>query len=98
MLGMETIRKIRLALGKEMSIREAAKKFSKSRNTIRKVLRSGVTSFSYQGREPSYPALEQYIERLEALLEANADLASAKRRTLLSLYEESQGQGYEKSL
>lgn len=94
---METIRKIRLALGKGMSIREAAKKFSKSRNTIRKVLRSGVTGFSYQGREPHYPALGKYIDRLEALLEVNAGLTPAKRRTLLSLYEELQGQGYEGS-
>jgi transposase len=97
MLGMETIRKIRLALGKGMSIREAAQKFNKSRNTIRKILRSGMTSFSYQRCEQSYPVLGKYIKPLEELLEANAELAPAKRRTLLSLYEELQGRGYEGS-
>ncbi|SFW72778.1 hypothetical protein SAMN02910291_02771 [Desulfovibrio desulfuricans] len=65
---METIRKIRLALSKGMSIREAATKFTKSRNTIRKILRSGATSFVYQRKEQLYPALGSYIESLEALL------------------------------
>ena len=94
---METIRKIRLALSKGMSIREAAKKFCKSRNTIRKILRDGSTSFVYQRRERHYPALGGYIESLEALLEANAALAPSRRRTMLSLYEELQGQGYQGS-
>ena len=87
---METIRKIRLALSKGMSIREAATKFTKSRNTIRKILRSGATSFVYQRKEQLYPALGSYIESLEALLEANASLAPSKRRTMLALYEELQ--------
>jgi transposase len=94
---METIRKIRLALGKGMSIRDAAKKFNKSRNTIRKVQRSGATSFVYRRKEQRYPALGGYIETLEALLEVNASLAPSKRRTWLSLYEELQGDGYQGS-
>ena len=94
---METIRKIRLALSKGMSIRDAAKTFNKSRNTIRKILRSGETSFSYQRKEHRYPALGSHIEALEALLEADAALAPSKRRSMLSLYEELQGQGYQGS-
>ena len=90
---METIRKIRLALSKGMSIREASKKFCKSRNTIRKIQREGATSFTYRRTERHYPALGDYIEALEALLAANEELAASKRRTMLSLYEELQGQG-----
>jgi transposase len=97
MLGMETIRKIRLALSQGMGIREAARKFNKCRKTIRKIARSGATSFSYQRREQRYPALGEYIGALESLLEANALLAPKKRRTLLSLYEELQGRGYQGS-
>jgi transposase len=97
MLGMETIRKIRLALSKGMSIRDAAKKFNKSRNTIRKVQRSGATSFSYQRGESHYPALGDYIEKLEEMLNADVCVVSSKRRTSLSLYEELQGQGYQGS-
>jgi transposase len=92
MMGMETIRKIRLALSKGMSIRGAAKKFSKSRNTIRKIMHSEKTSFSYQRKEQRYPALDGYIEALELLLESEAALAPSKRRTVLSLYAELQGQ------
>ena len=94
---METIRKVRLALSKGMSIREVAKKFSKSRNTIRKILRSEETSFTYQRKEQQYPALGGHIEALERLLEAEAAAAPSKRRTMLSLYEELQGQGYQGS-
>ena len=94
---METIRKIRLGLSKGMSIREAAKKYNKSRNTIRKIQRGGATSFVYQRKERHYPALESWIEALEGLLEANALLAPCKRRTVLSMYEELQGQGYQGS-
>jgi len=97
MLGMETIRKIRLALRQGMGIREAARKFNKCRKTIRKIARSGATSFSYQRREQRYPALGGYIGALESLLEANALLCPKKRRTLISLYEELQGQGYQGS-
>lgn len=97
MLEMETIRKIRLALSKGISLREAAKKFNKSRNTIRKILRSGTTRFVYQRKKQLYPALGSYIGPLEALLEANASLAPSKRRTMLALYEELQGHGYQGS-
>jgi transposase len=61
MLGMETIRKIRLALSKGMSIREAARRFSKSRKTIRRIARSEETSFTYQRKEQRHPALGNYI-------------------------------------
>ena len=94
---METIRKIRLALSKGMSIREAAKRFSKSRNTIRKILKSGVTSFSYSRKERRYPALGSHIADLETLLESNTAMVPSKRRTVLSLYEELQGKGYQGS-
>ncbi len=94
---METIRKIRLALSKGMGIREAARKFNKARKTIRKIARSEETSFSYQRKEQRYPALDGYIKALERLLEAEAALVPSKRRTVLALYEELQGQGYQGS-
>ena len=91
---METIRKIRLALSKGMSIREASRKFNKSRKTIRKIIQTEATSFSYHRKKEHYPALEGYREALEALLEAETAVAASKRRTILSLYEELQGKGY----
>ena len=91
---METIRKIRLALSKGMGIREASRKFNKSRKTIRKIVRTEATSFSYHREKEHYPVLGGYREALEALLEAESALAAPKRRTILSLYEELQGKGY----
>jgi transposase len=85
MLGMETIRKIRLELGKGTSIREAARKFNKSRATPRQQLIT-MSRSKYK--------LDLKNRARQALLEANASLAPARRRTLFSLYEELQGQGY----
>jgi hypothetical protein len=79
MMGMETIRKIRLALSKGMGIREAARKFNKARKTIRKIARSGETSFTYQRKEQQYPALGEYLGALERLLEEGVALAPSKR-------------------
>jgi transposase len=44
--------------------------------------------------QPLYPALGEYIVSLEAMLDANEQLAVKQRRTLLSMYGELQGQGY----
>ncbi len=45
---METIRKIKLAHGREeRSIRRIARDFHLSRNTVRKVIRSEATTFEY---------------------------------------------------
>ena len=94
---METIRKIRLALSQGMGIRQAARKFNKARKTIRKIARSEETSFTYRRKEQLYPALGDYIGVLEDLLLVEAALTPSKRRTMLSLYEELQGQGYQGS-
>jgi transposase len=94
---METIRKVRLALRDGHSIRSTAKKFNMHRDTVRKIHRSDVTQFVYQRKTQRYPALDGYIDALEMLLAANAEFAASKRRTLLSLYEELQGKGYQGS-
>ena len=44
---METIRKIRLAARNKTSIRQISRDLRLSRNTVRKVLRSGETRFEY---------------------------------------------------
>ncbi|MDR1346665.1 MAG: hypothetical protein LBK03_08210 [Bacteroidales bacterium] len=94
---METIRKIRLALSKGMGVREASRTFNKSRKTIRKIIQTEAMSFSYHREKEHYPALEGYREALETLLKAESALTASKRRTILSLYEELQGKGYEGS-
>lgn len=94
---METIQKIRLSLSKGMSIREAARKYDKSRATIRKIARSNQTRFTYERKNQPYPALGPWIDRLSGILSENMTMPVSKRRTVLSIYEELQGAGYEGS-
>ena len=91
---METIRKIRLAARDKKSRRQIARDLRLSRNTVRKVLRSGETRFEYRRETVHRPQLARYIETLEGWLEAEQSLAVKQRRTMLLLYEALQEEGY----
>lgn len=97
MTTVETARKIRLALRDGISIRAIARKFNLHRDTVRKIKRTNETEFVYKRTRQSYPALDGYIEALEMLLSANEALPASKRRTLISVYDELQGHGYQGS-
>jgi transposase len=95
MLTVETIRKIRLASKvKQQSIRQIAKEFNLSRNTIRKVLRSEQTAFVYRRDKVHRPRLGPHIEQLESWLEADQGLPAKRRRNAMVLYEGLQEHGY----
>ena len=75
MLTVESIGKIRRDHFRDgKSIKAIARARGVSRNTVRKVLRSGETAFSgYERRAPvAYPKLGPLQGRLEELLEATA--------------------------
>jgi transposase len=55
MLILETIKKVRLALERGESQRSVAKKYTVSRNTVKKIASSGKTKFEYGPREKVYP-------------------------------------------
>ena len=77
MLIVETVARIRrehLVQGK--TIREIARGLKVSRNTVRKVLRSGETSFEYQRDNQPRPKLGRWTAELDALLTGNAAKAS----------------------
>ena len=95
MLTVETIRKIRLAArdGKK-SIRQIAKDFNVSRNTVRKVLRSDQTRFEYRRDTVYRPKLGPFVDTLTALLKNDQPLPLKQRRTAQGLYEALQGAGY----
>ncbi len=60
MLTVETIRKVRLAHHRdEKSIRQIAKELRMSRNTVKRVLRSGETEFQYERKSQSCPKFAQ---------------------------------------
>src|ERR1044072_8604008 len=96
MLIVETIGRIRRehwVRGK--SIKEIARDLKMSRNTVRKVLRSGETSFSYEREVQPRPKLGRWREELDRLLTRNAGATARERLTLIRLFEELRAVGYE---
>ncbi len=72
MLIVETIGRIRREhLIKGKSIKEIARDLKISRNTVRKVLRSGETSFSYEREIQPRPKLGRWKAELDRMLTAN---------------------------
>jgi transposase len=96
MLIVETIGRIRREhLIKGKSIKEIARDLKVSRNTVRKVLRSEETSFSYAREVQPRPRLGPWKEQLDRLLLKNAGAAARERLTLIRLFEELRGVGYD---
>ena len=67
---METIRKIRLAARDKKSMRQIARDLRLSRNTVRKVLRSGETRFEYHRETVHRPQLAAYVALSANMTEA----------------------------
>ena len=73
MLTVETIDRIRREhFIKGETIKEIARDLKVSRNTVRRVLRSGVTSFAYERDIQPRRKLGRWTEELDALLAGNA--------------------------
>src|SRR5271169_342174 len=96
MLIVETIGRIRREhLDKGKSIREIARTLHLSRNTVRRILRSGETAFSYEREVQPRPKLGAWADELDRLLSANAKAPTRERLTLIRVYEELRALGYE---
>jgi len=96
MLIVETIGRIRRErLVKGKSIKEIARDLKVLRNTVRKVLRSEATSFSYEREVQPRPKLGRWKAELDRLLTNNAEAAVRERLTLIRLFEELRALGYE---
>jgi transposase len=95
MLVVETIGRIRrehLVQGK--SIKEIARDLRISRNTVRKVLRSGETAFSYGREVQPQPKLGRWKADLDGMMTENAAKSPRERLTLIRLFEDLRGFGY----
>ncbi len=88
MLVVETIAKVRrahLVAGK--GIKTIARELGLARNTVRRVLRSGETSFAYERAEQPSPRLGVHLVRLDAMLAQNAARAKRERLTLTRIHD-----------
>ena len=96
MLVVETIGRIRREhFQKGKSIKEIARDLKISRNTVRKVLRSGETSFSYEREVQPRPKLGAWKAEIDRVLAANATKAARERLTLIRVFEELRTLGYD---
>lgn len=96
MLVVETIAKIRRAHfvdGKP--IKQICRELKLSRKVVRKVLRSEETAFAYKRSVQPHPKLGSWREDLERLLAVNAARGRRERVTLLRIFEDLRGLGYE---
>jgi transposase len=96
MLTVETIGWIRREhFLKGKTIREIAPDLHVSRNTVRKVLRSGETSFEYARDVQPRPKLGRWTAELDDLLAGNATKSAREQLTLIRIFEELHGRGYD---
>ena len=96
MKGVDTIARIRREFFvRGRTIKEIVRDLHVSRNTVRKVLRSGATEFSYEREVQPRPKLGAWTGELERILTANETRAARERLTLIRVFEELRGLGYE---
>lgn len=98
MKGVDTIARIRrehFVRGK--SIKEIVRELHVSRNTVRKVLRTGATAFRYEREVQPLPRIGPWREALDGLLAGNEGKPARERLTLIRIFEELRSQGYEGS-
>ena len=96
MKGVDTIARIRREFFvRGRTIMEIVRDLHVSRNTVRKVLRSGATEFSHEREVQPRPKLGAWTGELERILTANETKAARERLTLIRVFEELRGLGYE---
>src|ERR1700741_348567 len=96
MLVVETVARIRREhFIKGKTIKEIARDLKVSRNTVRRVLRSGETSFEYEREVQPRPKLGRWTAELDDLLAGNAAKPVREQLTLIRIVEELRGRGYD---
>ena len=96
MKSVDTIARIRrefFVRGK--TIKEIVRELHVSRNTVRKVIRSGATEFTYERSIQPRPKLGVWETELDRILTVNAGRSARERLTLIRIFEELRGRGYE---
>src|SRR3984957_6040885 len=96
MLVVETIAKIRRAFFKQgKPIKAICRELGVSRKVVRKVIRSGATEFRYQREDQPLPKIGRWRDALDQLLAQNETKSSRELLTLIRLFEELRGRGYD---
>jgi transposase len=98
MLIVETISKIRRAyFVQKKPIKVICRELRVSRKVVRKVIRSEATEFHYERTAQPLPKLGPWIGALDGLLLGNEGKPARERLTVIRIFEELRGQGYDGS-
>ena len=88
MKGVDTIARVRRAFYVQgWSMKKIARELHVSRNTVRKILRSDETEFSYERTRQPLPRIGPWQEQIEQFLSSNAGKPSRERLTLIRIFE-----------
>ncbi|MBV1703175.1 MAG: IS21 family transposase [Hyphomicrobiales bacterium] len=98
MLVLETIAKVRRAyFVQKKPIKAICRELMLSRKVVRKIVRSNATEFRYERETQSKPKIDPFRSELDALLTANEGKPARERLTLIRVFEELRGTGFEGS-
>ncbi len=96
MKGVDTIARVRREhFVRGRSIKQICRDLHVSRNTVRKILRSGETQFSYERDVQPMPKIGPWQGELDRLLLGNDGKPARERLTLIRIFEEMRGLGFE---
>lgn len=96
MLIVETIAKIRRYYFVEgRKIKQISRNLNISKNTVRKVIRSGKTRHEYSRKKQPHPKLGPYLDFLEDYLQKDWTIPKKRRITARRLHELLREQGYQ---
>ena len=98
MKSVDTIARVRREhFIRHRSIREISRDLNVSRNTVRKILRSGATEFQYEREVQPLPMIGPWRDQLDRLLLTNEGKPSRERLTVIRLFEELREAGFKGS-
>ena len=96
MKRVDTIARVRRAFYVQgWSVKKIVRELHVSRNTVRKILRTDETDFSYERERQPMPRIGPWQGQLEQFLSSNAGKPSRERLTLIRIFEELRGLCYE---
>ena len=93
---MDTIARVRRAFYVQgWSLKKIVRELHVSRNTVRKILRSDETDFTYERDHQPMPRIGPWQQKLDEFLQGNSNKPPRERLTLIRIFEELRAVGYE---
>ena len=93
---MDTIARVRRAFYVQgWSLKKIVRDLHVSRNTVRKILRSDETNFTYERDHQPMPRIGPWQQTLDEFLQGNTNKPPHERLTLIRIFEELRAVGYE---